>query len=70
MYTLRLTVRDDEESPVKHVTLSANSDDEAIKLGREQIAEHMPAGYKFVQARVCRGEQVIWSSSDAISSSK
>jgi hypothetical protein len=70
MYTLRLTVRDDEGSPVKQVELSATNDDEAVKLGREQIAEQMPAGYKFVQARVCRGEQVIWSSNDAISSSK
>jgi hypothetical protein len=65
MYTLRLTVRDDDGSlPFKHVPLSATGDDEAIRIGRERIAEQMPADYKFVQARVCRGEEVIWSSSD------
>lgn len=69
MYTLRLTVRDDEVSPFKHVPLSATKDDEAVKIGREQIAEQMPAGYTFVQARVCRAEEVIWSS-NATSSSK
>jgi hypothetical protein len=69
MYTLRLTVRDDESSPFKHVPLSATNDDEAIKVGREKIAEQMPADYTFVQARVCRGEEVIWSS-NATSSNK
>jgi hypothetical protein len=68
MYTLRLTLRDDEASPFKHVPLSATNDEEAIKLGREQIAEQMPAGYRFVQARVCRGEEVIWSSNTTSSS--
>jgi hypothetical protein len=70
MYTLRLTVRDDRLSPFKYVLLSATNNDEAIKVGREQIAEQMPSGYTFVRARVCRGEEVIWSSKNATSSSK
>ena len=61
MYSLRLTVRDNYGCPFKHVKLSASNDDEAIELGRGQIAEQMPDGYTLVQARVCRGEEVIWS---------
>lgn len=61
MYTLRLTVRDAEASPVKFVELPLTNDDDAIKLGRAQIAEQMPDSYTFIEARVCRGEEVIWS---------
>jgi hypothetical protein len=64
MYTLRLTMRDEDDgrTPFKHAPISTTADDQAIEAGRAQIAEHMPAGYAFVQARVCRDEEVIWSS--------
>jgi hypothetical protein len=63
MYTLRLTVQDDDGSrPVKPVRISASCDDEAIKIGRERVADEIPANYTFLQARVLRGEEVIWSS--------
>ena len=61
MYSLRLKVRNDEASPTKFVDLSAKSDDEAIRFACAQAYEHMPDGYTLVQARVCRGEEVIWS---------
>jgi hypothetical protein len=69
MYSLRLFVRDNDDGrlPFTHVSLSATNDDEAIELGRGQIAENMPPGCSFVQARVCRGEEVIWQSADAVS---
>jgi hypothetical protein len=61
-YTLRPTVKD--ESPecflVKPVDLTATDDIEAIELGKAKIAEHTPANYVFVKARVCREEEVIW----------
>ena len=63
MYTIRLTVRDDEGlQPFKHVPKSSTNDDEAIIAGQAQIADQMPARYTFVQARVCRREEVVWSS--------
>jgi hypothetical protein len=61
-YTLRITVSDGHRRLFKHIEISASTDDEAIELGRGKIAEHMPAGYTFVKARVCRGEEVIWHS--------
>jgi hypothetical protein len=60
-YTLRLTVRADADRPSKHVDLDATDDTDAIKLGQAKIAEEKPTLYKLLQARVCRGEEVIWS---------
>src|ERR1700730_10422699 len=42
MYSLRLTARDTESSPVKFIKLSATNDIEAIELGKAKIADEKP----------------------------
>jgi hypothetical protein len=66
MYSLRLTARDTESSPVKFIKLSATNDIEAIELGKAKIADEKPELYILTQARVCRGEEVIWSANPTI----
>jgi hypothetical protein len=54
-------MRGEQSSPIKFVELGATNDADAIKFGRAKIAEEKPELYDLSQARVCRGEEVIWS---------